>query len=146
MELQINPMTKEDLLEIKDILLSDFDSFWSYSIWESELSNPNSVYLVAKIQEEIVGLGGYWKAVDDIHLTNIITKKSKRHQGIATKLLANLIELAKLENFLSLTLEVKETNIYAIQLYENYNFKKIGLRKNYYSQNENAILMTLSFI
>ena len=106
MELQINPMTKEDLLEIKDILLSDFDSFWSYSIWESELSNPNSVYLVAKIQEEIVGLGGYWKAVDDIHLTNIITKKSKRHQGIATKLLANLIELAKLENFLSLTLEV----------------------------------------
>ena len=60
-------------------------------------------------------------------------------------LLEKLIEVSKKENVNSLTLEVNETNTYAIKLYEKYNFKKIGLRKNYYAQNENAIIMTLLF-
>ena len=145
MNLQIRPMFLDDLEKIKTTLECDFDDFWNYNIFNSELSNPNSKYLVAISNEEIVGFGGIWISVDDIHLTNIVTKKTVRNMGIATKLLNELINISKKEKKSSLTLEVNEKNIHAIKLYSNYNFKKVGLRKNYYSQNENAIIMTLFF-
>lgn len=143
--MEINKMSTSHLEEIKDILLTDFDDFWTYSVFKSELENPNSKYFVAIQDDEIVGFAGIWKSVDDIHITNIVTKTSKRHLGIASMLLEKLIKVSKEENLTSLTLEVNENNVYAIKLYEKYNFKKIGLRKNYYAQNENAIIMTLFF-
>lgn len=143
MEIVINRMTLPHLLEIKDELISEFDNFWTYSIFEKELENPNSQYFVALINNEIVGFAGIWKVLDEMHITNIVTKISKRHMGIASKLLENLIETAKFEKASLLTLEVNEKNTNAIKLYEKYNFKKIGLRKNYYGQNKNAIIMTL---
>lgn len=143
MEIKIDRMTLPHLLEIKDELISEFDDFWTYSIFEKELENPNSQYFVALINNEIVGFAGIWKVLDETHITNIVTKSSKRHMGIASKLLEKLIETAKFEKATLLTLEVNETNTNAIKLYEKYNFKKIGLRKNYYGQNKNAIIMTL---
>lgn len=145
MEIRIDRMTLPHLLEIKYELISEFDDFWTYSIFEKELENPNSKYFVALINEEIVGFAGIWKVLDETHITNIVTKISKRHIGIASKLLEKLIETAKFEKSALLTLEVNETNINAIKLYEKYNFKKIGLRKNYYGQNKNALIMTLYF-
>lgn len=144
-KIQISSMSISHLDEIKDILSSEFDNFWTYSVFKSELQNPNSQYFVAIQDDEIVGFAGIWKAIDDIHITNIVTRISKRHLGIASMLLEKLINVSKEENVNSLTLEVNENNIYAIRLYEKYNFKKIGLRKNYYAQNENAIIMTLVF-
>lgn len=141
----INKMLISHLEEIKDILSTEFDDFWTYSVFKSELKNPNSQYFVAIRNDEIVGFAGIWKAIDDMHITNIVTKISKRHLGIASMLLEKLIEVSKAEKVNSLTLEVNESNTYAIKLYEKYNFKKIGLRKNYYAQNENAIIMTLVF-
>ena len=54
-----------------------------------------------------------------------------------------LIEITKENNIKELTLEVNQNNISAIELYTKYNFKKIGERKNYYGENNNAIIMTL---
>lgn len=145
MENNISPMTFSDLESIKDILTTDFDDFWTYSILYSELKNPNSLYFVAKCENEIVGFAGIWKSVDDIHITNIVTKKSKRRKGIASKLLEHLINVSKKENLSSLTLEVNEKNTNAIYLYEKYHFQKIGIRKNYYGQTDNAVIMTYFF-
>ncbi len=145
MEIVIDRMTLPHLFEIKDELISEFDDFWTYSIFEKELENPSSQYFVALINNEIVGFAGIWKVLDETHITNIVTKISKRHMGIASKLLEKLIETVKLEKATLLTLEVNETNTNAIKLYEKYNFKKIGLRKNYYGQNNNALIMTLYF-
>ena len=138
-------MLISDLLEIKDVLNSDFDDFWTYSIFKDELNNPHSKYFIARINNEIVGFCGVWNSGYDIHITNIVTKLSKRHMGIASKMLEKLIEFSKNQHTSSLTLEVNEDNINAIKLYEKYNFKKVGLRKNYYGQNKNAIIMTYMF-
>ena len=145
MEIVINKMTLSHLQKIKNELISEFDDFWTYSILKKELENPNSKYFVAEINDEVVGFAGIWKVLDEIHITNIVTKISKRHIGIASKLLEQLIETAKNEKVTFLTLEVNETNINAIKLYDKYNFKKIGLRKNYYGQNKNALIMTMFF-
>lgn len=145
MNIEIYSMSISDLEKIKDNLSTDFDDFWNYNVFKQELENPNSQYFIAVLNEEIVGFAGIWIAVDDIHITNIVTRKDLRNQGIAKKLLEHLLIVSKQKNLSSLTLEVNEKNIPAINLYEKYHFQKIGQRKNYYKQNENAIIMTYYF-
>ena len=90
------------------------------------------------------GFAGLWRAVDDIHITNIVVKKDLRQMGIGSLLLEKLIEVAKTENVNSITLEVSSKNAAAYQLYLKYNFKIAGLRKKYYSFTDDAIIMTLA--
>ena len=54
-----------------------------------------------------------------------------------------LLELAKEKQCTQINLEVAEKNLVAINLYKSFNFQKVGLRKNYYKNGDNAILMTL---
>lgn len=145
MNIQIQPMTQQDLKQIEQILTTDFDAFWTPSIFEKELNNPNSSYFVAKQKNQIVGFGGIWKAVDDIHITNLVTKKNMRNLGIAKQILDKLIQTAKQTKLASLTLEVNENNLPAIDLYEKFGFQKLGIRKKYYNNQDNAIIMTLYF-
>lgn len=145
MNIQIQPMTQQDLKQIEQILTTDFDEFWTPSIFEKELNNPNSSYFVAKQKNQIVGFGGIWKAVDDIHITNLVTKKNMRNLGIAKQILDKLIQTAKQTKLASLTLEVNENNLPAIDLYEKFGFQKLGIRKKYYNNQDNAIIMTLYF-
>ncbi len=141
--LEISEMTLLDLETIHDILISDFDDFWSVSTLKSELQNSNSKYIVAKLDNDIVGFGGIWKAVDDIHITDIVVRKAQRNNGIGSAILAKLIELSKGdENIKSLTLEVNSNNTTAQKLYEKFDFKKVGLRKKYYNNTDDAIIMT----
>ena len=142
MNLEIYNMTDYDLSLIKDILIDDFDDFWTYDVLQEELNNPNSEYFVAKLENNILGFAGIWKAVDDVHITDIVVKKSNRQTGIGSKLLEKLIQTAKSQNFNSITLEVNEHNQPAINLYLKYAFKNVGFRKKYYNNKDNAIIMT----
>ena len=142
MNLEIYNMTDYDLSLIKDILIDDFDDFWTYDVLQEELNNPNSEYFVAKLENNILGFAGIWKAVDDVHITDIVVKKSNRQTGIGSKLLEKLIQTAKSQIFNSITLEVNEHNQPAINLYLKYGFKNVGFRKKYYNNKDNAIIMT----
>ena len=143
--IEISKMTLDDAQEIKDELEINFDNFWTYGILKSEIDNINSRYIVAKQSNEIVGFAGILIIDSTCEIMNIITKINKRGLGIATKMLKNLIAIAKKENCLPINLEVNENNIPAIKLYEKFNFQKVGLRKKYYNNIDNAILMTLYF-
>lgn len=136
-------MTLSDLEKISNLLTTDFDDFWTASILKSELENEASTYIVAKLNSEIVGFAGIWDGIDQMHITNIVVKKDFRRKGIANLLLNELINITKALNKSELTLEVKESNIAAQKLYLKNGFKNLGLRKNYYSNSENAIIMTL---
>ncbi len=141
--IEICNMSISDLESIKDILLTDFDDFWNVNIFKDELLNPNSKYIIAKVNNKIVGFGGIWKSVDDVHITNIVTAKKFRRQNIGSILLSNLIEMGKSEkDITSITLEVNSTNIPAQKLYEKFGFKVIGLRKKYYNNTDDAIIYT----
>lgn len=142
MNLEIYNMTDYDLNLLKDILIDEFDDFWTYDILKDELNNPNSEYFVAKLDNNIVGFAGIWKSIDDVHITDIVVKKSTRRFGIGSSLLQKLIQTAISENFKSITLEVNENNLPAINLYSKYGFKKVGFRKNYYRNKDNAFIMT----
>ena len=136
-------MNLVDLKLISPTLQLDFDDFWNENILKSELENPNSYYIVAKENDSIVGFGGLWKSIDDIHITNIVTKKILRKKGIGKSNLNELINQAKIFGYNIITLEVNENNLPAISLYKEFGFEEIGIRKRYYNNMENAIIMNL---
>lgn len=138
----IAKMTLYDLNNIKDNLISDFDDFWNYSVFKSELESDSSHYLVVKDNSKIIGFAGIKVTVPDCDIMNIVVKKDFRNQGIGSLLLKELINLSKSLNVKNLFLEVNERNTPAILLYNKFGFKKISTRKNYYKDN-NAIVMKL---
>lgn len=143
MNVQIQKMTKEHLEQIKDILQEQFDEFWNANVLDKELENPLSDYIVAIENGEVVGYAGLWQPIDEGHITNIVTKKDKRGNHIGTKMLEEIINLAKNKNLKSVTLEVNEHNETAIRLYKKYNFIELGKRSKYYNNTDDAIIMTL---
>ena len=147
MELIITPMKLDDLKEIEPCLIEEFDDFWTFSMLKQELENLqnlNSNYFVAKCQNKIVGFAGILTIIDEVNIMNIVVKKDSRKLGIGSSLLNFIINFTKTQNVTSITLEVNENNLAAICLYEKYGFQKVGLRKKYYNNIDNAILMTLS--
>lgn len=139
----IKEMTLSDLHEISKCLTTDFDDFWNVNILESELKNEFSKYIIAKLNDEIVGFAGVIDTVDQLEITNIVVKKNFRKKGIGSKLLENLIMLAKEAGKEKISLEVNSTNLPAIKLYEKNGFKNVGFRKKYYNNKDNAEIMTL---
>ncbi len=117
---KILPMTLQDLEQISSILVTDFDAFWKPSVLEEELKFENSTYLVAKLNDEIVGFAGIKNVINQADVMNIVVKKDFRNQGIGSLLLKKLIELAKERNISTLTLEVMEENYPAIHLYKKF--------------------------
>ena len=143
---KIEMMSLNDLETIKDILQTEFDEFWTYEILQQELLSNNSKYIVAKsLDNIIVGFAGIKIILDTAELMNIVTKKSFRANGIGKLMLEYLINMCKKEKIKTLNLEVNSQNTIAISLYKKYNFKEVGLRKKYYNNTYDAILMSLNF-
>lgn len=141
--IEVSQMSNDDLLDLKDSLLNEFDDFWTYNILEQEFNNENTTYIVAKDDNLVVGFAGILVIMDEANIMNIVTKKDKRKLGIGSLLLEKLIEISKLKKLASITLEVNKKNIPAINLYKKYNFQQVGIRKKYYDNTDAAILMTL---
>lgn len=142
-KIEISQMTHDDIELISKNFNEEFDKFWSVDNLKNDFNNPNSSYFIAKLNDEIVGFVGTLKIIDELNIMNIATKVNKRSLGIASKLLSYIIDYSKSIGCKSITLEVNENNLPAIHLYEKFNFKRIGLRKKYYNNTDNAILMTL---
>lgn len=77
-KIEISVMNMSDLNEIKDILENEFDDFWNYDVFKSEIENPNSIYFVSKLNNEIIGFVGVLLIIDITEITNIVIKKSFR--------------------------------------------------------------------
>ena len=116
---------------------------WSRKLFENDISNKNAHYVLAVLNDKIIGYCGLYKVLDEADITNIAVHPEFRRQGLAGRILQNIIEHCKLNKITKITLEVRESNISAINLYKKNAFKVVGERKNYYSDNhETAILMT----
>lgn len=142
----ISNMEIQDLNSIANILETDFDNFWNYNVFKEELTNEISKYLVAKINNQIVGFAGIIPVLDEADISNIVVNKNFRNQKIGSSLLEALIDLAISFNIKIINLEVRKSNVPAIKLYEKYGFEVCGIRKNYYNNTEDAILMKKDLI
>lgn len=138
----IRPMTIDDVDEVYTVEEDCFVDPWSKDSIRKELKNDLARYLVAEIDDKIVGYVGVWFVVDEGHITNVAVHSDYRGKKVGDKLVKQMVELCKENNIVAMTLEVRASNTVAQNLYRKYGFKMGGIRKEYYSDNkEDAIIM-----
>lgn len=143
MNCYVEPLSSNNIDGVYEVELSAFSHPWSKQAFLDELTNPHARYFVLKSGDEVIGYAGLWHIIDEGHITNIAIKKEFQGKGLSLILMDKLIEYKNINSLLFLTLEVRESNITARSLYEKYNFREVGRRKNYYENKETAVLYSL---
>lgn len=137
-------MEKSDVDDIVRLeALSYGEHHWSKESFFNELENNLAHYYCAIGDEgQICGYTGCWHIFEEAHITTLSVHPDYRKNGVAQKLIFRLIDDCYKNKIKYITLEVRESNVPAISLYEKNGFKSIGTRKNYYQDNgENALIM-----
>lgn len=136
-------MRLEDIEHISRLERRCYTLPWSSSAYVTEVGNPNAYYITAKDSDgTLVGYAGMWVIMDEIHITTIAVDPARRGLKIGERLLLDILEEGIAHGATRATLEVRERNTVAHNLYLKYAFEDVAVRKNYYSDNgENAIIM-----
>lgn len=134
----------EHLRQMAEIEREAFDQPWNERMFIPEVEDPSAHYLVGVRGDEVICYGGFHKVLDEAHITNIAVKATERGKGIGKLLVSELISRAKLLGIKYMTLEVRDNNEAAIRLYEGFGFKVEGVRKKYYNNNCDALIMWLA--
>jgi ribosomal-protein-alanine N-acetyltransferase len=144
MNAKIRRMEKSDISEIVKIeALSYGEHHWSKESFHNELSNDLArYYCFVNEEDKVLGYIGCWHIFEEAHITTLSVHPDYRNQKIAQKLICKMLDDCYKNKIKYITLEVRESNIPAIALYEKNGFKSIGTRKGYYQDNnEDALIM-----
>lgn len=143
MDISVRKMEEKDIDKIIEIEKEAFSTPWSKASFLAEIrDNLLAYYLVAEMDGKVVGYGGIWLILNEGHITNIAVKEEYKGKGIGNHLLEGLIFYCIKNGIENMTLEVRESNIIAQNLYRKYDFISSGKRPNYYSDNgEDALIM-----
>ena len=133
-------MCESDCRELAELDKICFSTPWSEQSFFEETKNSLATYLLAKIDDRIVGYCGFWRVSGEAQVTNIAVLPEYRRQKIAESLAEKMLEICKEDG--QIVLEVRESNLAAISLYEKLGFVKAGIRKRFYhSPDEDGITM-----
>lgn len=107
----------------------------------AELHNKFARFYVATISDVVIGYLSCWMVEDTVDIINVVIDKNYQHQGYGQALFFKMEQEAKLEGCTNIILEVKENNTGAINFYLKQGYKEISMRKNYYQDHTNALIM-----
>ena len=133
----------KDLDRINEIERNTNEKPWSFKNFESSLNAGNSS-IVLKIENEIIGYAFFSVAATDSHLLNITVSKDYQRNGYGKKILEQVVFQSKVLGATVIFLEVRVSNVKAINFYESFGFKRDAIRYNYYEGDprEDALLMS----
>lgn len=143
MDVIIRGIKEEDIDDIVEIEEEAFSTPWSRESFITEIrDNLLAKYIVAEVDNKVVGYGGIWLILNEGHITNIAVRESHKGQGIGNMIVEGLICYCMSKKIENMTLEVRKSNYIAQNLYRKYGFVEYGIRPKYYSDNnEDAIIM-----
>lgn len=136
----LKDMLSEHVAEVKTLLDTCFgEGAWSPEMIQAELIKPESRCTVAVEGERLIGYLAFEQIADEGSVIEVAVHPDYRRQGVARQMLTSAMNNA--ENIGAVFLEVRESNVPAIALYESMGFEKIGIRKDYYDKpKENGLI------
>lgn len=140
--ISIEPLDENALDEVMAIEQASFPEPWSRRIFMQEIQHASSVLVVMRCAGAVIGYGGYWRLLDEAHITNVAIEPDRRRMGYGSRLLKWLIESAHEHGVTRATLEVRESNLAAKRMYSKFGFETVAIRRGYYAATrENAVIM-----
>lgn len=141
--LQLRMMEPGDIAAASAMERGAYTEHWPSTNFERELTdNPVARYIVLSRSGQVVGFAGLWIQVDEGHVVNVVVPAEERGRGYGKLLLHALLGIMVDLRLTLATLEVRSTNAVARALYRDYGFWEVGERKRYYSDGEDALIMT----
>lgn len=144
MHFEIADVSLEHIAEINELEKLCFSLPWSRQALISQLPDDMHMFIAAIGDDgQVLGYVGMMYVLDEGYISNVAVSPEHRRLGIADTLINALIDRANEKDLSFVTLEVRKSNVPAIELYIKNGFSEVGLRKNYYTKpTEDAILMT----
>lgn len=142
--MNIRQMEEMDVYEVSLLEKEVFSQPWNVNDFKESIMSKNNLYLIVETNNKIIGYCGYRGIAGEGYIYNVAVKEDYRGKSIAYKLMTHLINEGRKRGIKEFTLEVRQSNIGAIKLYEKLGFKTIGIRKGLYSKPmEDALIMWL---
>jgi [ribosomal protein S18]-alanine N-acetyltransferase len=166
----VAPMTPDDLDEIMLLERQCFVDPWTRRMYLSDLTtNEMATYLVVRHGDTgtrgrgegqavenglavspslrvpalpILAYGGFWLLLEEAHIATIASHPDWRGWGLGQRLMLALLDAAMARGAATSTLEVRTGNLPARRLYEKLGYEVTGVRKNYYRDGEDGLIMT----
>ena len=143
-EVMIRRMCEQDIAAVNEIECSIFSTPWSEKSFIDSIAKVNNIYLVAEADDHVVAYCGFWGVAGEGQITNLAVHESYRRNGIAEKMMVELIAQGRKQGIEAFTLEARRSNQAAICLYHRLGFMDSGIRKNFYEAPvEDALIMWL---
>ena len=141
----IRPMTLDDIPAVLAIEALVLPTPFSAEGYRRELEqNSNAHYAVLTADTHIIGYVGYWLIGDEAHISIIAIHPDQQRRRLGELLLLHSLSTICAANTILTTLEVRENNLPAQNLYAKYRFQQVGRRKRYYRDTgEDALIMTI---
>ena len=145
--LAFDVMRRDDLPEVLAIESLSFSEPWTEEMFLHELLPDGISHVLvarpdARLGPRIAGFLCAWIVSGELHINNLAVHPIYRRRGVASQLLEEMLRRAKERGAKAGHLEVRASNEAAKRLYQQYGFKTVGRRRNYYDHpREDAILM-----
>ncbi len=138
----IRKMTEADIDNVMKIEIRSFPNPWRRSFFLSDISRPDALCVVAEEGGKIIGYLIAW-GTQEVHIANIAVAPESRRSGVGTALMQQVLAFARKQKAAGVYLEVRFSNIGAQRFYQRFGFVPTYLRKGYYENGEDAIVMEL---
>ena len=140
---EIHPMTLEYLDEVLEIERDSFSSPWPRERFRRDIIDPGrTLSIVAGMEDHVIGYSVAWFIAEEVYIANIAVHRAHRRKGIGKKLLKILLDTGLKHGCHLATLEVRQSNLEAIEMYTKFGFSAIAWRKGYYTDTgEDAVVM-----
>jgi ribosomal-protein-alanine N-acetyltransferase len=135
-----------DLDEVLAIERASFTNPWTREMYEAEMANEgvSFLYVARNPAGKMVGFCSQWLILDELHINNLAVLPEWRRSGVASALLARVLDEGARRGARRATLEVRRSNDIARHLYERFGFTVAGIRRDYYDKPvEDALVLWL---
>jgi ribosomal-protein-alanine N-acetyltransferase len=133
-------MVPDDLEEAGALESRVYSQPWPHNVFDEELAQPSRRYLAVTVGGALAGYGGVMLVDEEAHVTTVVVDPERRNVGIGRRLMVELVDAALAGGARSLTLEVRASNTAAQALYRRFGMAPVGVRKQYY-RDEDALIM-----
>ncbi len=140
MAINIRRLKERDIARLSELEKELFSDPWPERSFRNELKNSKiSFSYVLEDDNQIIAYLIAWCYAGEVHIGNIAVDKTFRRRGLAERLLKHLFQ--ECGDYEEAFLEVRESNRAAVALYLKMGFEILGVRRSYYSDGENALIM-----
>lgn len=145
--LRVRPMQQDDLTQVLAIEEAVYPFPWTLGIFQDCLRVGYCCWLM-ELDEAVIGYGVVSVVIDESHILNLCIHPDWQGRGLGSKLIQMLLKVSRRHGAETAFLEVRESNLAALALYQQLGFTEIGRRRDYYplpeQRREDALVMSLA--